>query len=155
MASFYLAANALVERNGKYLMIEEGKDYVEGTWNIPGGGIEHGEDPVQAVKRELKEETGLEVTEINGLLGVFSSRSAKDSHPVKVFVFECEAEEKTPEPELDDEILDAKFLKPEEIKRRELRNDIVLRAIKSKEKGDKLPKESFEDYKHPYLDEEP
>lgn len=155
MASFYLAANALVERDGKYLMIEEGKDYVEGTWNIPGGGIEHGEDPVQAVKRELKEETGLKVTNVNGLLGVFSSKSAKDGHPVKVFVFECEAEEKTPEPELEDEILDAQFLELEEIKDRELRNDIVLRAIESKEEGDKLPTENFEDYRHPYLDEEP
>lgn len=155
MASFYLAANALVERDGKYLMIEEGKDYVKGTWNIPGGGVENNEDPVEAVRRELKEETGLEITKINGLVGVYSSKSAKDGHPVKVFVFDCEAEEKTPEPEIEDEILGAKFLSIEEIKEKELRNDIVLRAIESKQKGEKLPVENFEDYKHPYLEEEP
>ena len=155
MANFYLAANALVERDGKYLMIEEGKDYVEGTWNIPGGGVEPGEDPVEAVKRELKEETGLEATKINGLLGVFSSKSSKDGHPVKVFVFECEAEDRKPEPELDDEIIDAEFLTKSEIEKKELRNDIILRSIKLKEKRYRLPVENFEDYKHPYLDEEP
>jgi ADP-ribose pyrophosphatase YjhB (NUDIX family) len=42
MASFYLAADALIKRDGKYMMIEEGKEYVEGTWNIPGGGVEDG-----------------------------------------------------------------------------------------------------------------
>lgn len=155
MANFYLAANALVERDGKYLMIEEGKDYVEGTWNIPGGGVEPDEDPVQAVKRELKEETGLKIKENNGLLGVFSSRSSKDGHPVKVFVFDCEAEEGEPEPVLDEEILDAEFLTKSEIKGKELRNDIVLRSIKMREKSERLPKENFEDYKHPYMDEEP
>jgi len=155
MANFYLAANALVERDGKYLMIEEGKDYVKGTWNIPGGGVENDEDPVEAVKRELKEETGLDVTQINGLLGVYSSKSAKDGHPVKVFVFECETEDETPEPELEDEILDAKFMDVEEIREKELRNDIIFTSIENKQKGKKLPVENFEGYKHPYLEEEP
>jgi ADP-ribose pyrophosphatase YjhB (NUDIX family) len=31
------------------------------TWEIPGGGLEHGEDPWAAAVREIKEETGLEL----------------------------------------------------------------------------------------------
>lgn len=31
------------------------------TWEIPGGGLEHGEDPWAAAVREVKEETGLEL----------------------------------------------------------------------------------------------
>jgi 8-oxo-dGTP diphosphatase len=39
---------------------------VVGTWYLPGGGVEHGEDPAGTVVREVAEETGLRV-EVDGL----------------------------------------------------------------------------------------
>jgi 8-oxo-dGTP diphosphatase len=35
---------------------------VAGRWFLPGGGLEHGEDPVDGLRREFAEETGLTVT---------------------------------------------------------------------------------------------
>jgi 8-oxo-dGTP diphosphatase len=44
---------------------------VAGEWFLPGGGIDHGEDPVTALRREFVEETGLTV-EVGPLRGVLS-----------------------------------------------------------------------------------
>jgi 8-oxo-dGTP diphosphatase len=40
---------------------------IEGTWTLPGGGIDHGEDPRDAVRREVAEETGLAVEPVDVL----------------------------------------------------------------------------------------
>ena len=42
-----------------------------GTWTMPGGGMEWGEDPIETAERELEEETGLHA-EIGRVVGVFS-----------------------------------------------------------------------------------
>ena len=46
------------DANGGILLVKP--SYRE-TWEIPGGGLEHGEDPWAAAVREVKEETGLEL----------------------------------------------------------------------------------------------
>jgi 8-oxo-dGTP diphosphatase len=68
-----LAAYAWVERGDAVLLCRiAGPDVAAGQWTLPGGGLEFGEDPVDGVLRELREETGLLGT-VGQLLGVRSA----------------------------------------------------------------------------------
>lgn len=57
------AVAGLLVRDGKLLVAErpEGKPY-SGYWEFPGGKVEDNEDVEQAIKRELQEELGIDVT---------------------------------------------------------------------------------------------
>jgi len=50
-----------VIEEGKALLIRRGAPPLEGEWSIPGGALEVGETLEQGVRRELSEETGLDV----------------------------------------------------------------------------------------------
>jgi len=65
--SFRLAAYAVCIDEGAVLLVRQATD----TWSLPGGRVEHGEDPVDAVIREVAEETGHDAM-VEALLGVDS-----------------------------------------------------------------------------------
>lgn len=67
-----MAAYAICVRDGQVLLarwVNDGRP----EWTLPGGGMEHGEDPHDTVLREVEEETGYHI-EVSRLLGVRSRR---------------------------------------------------------------------------------
>jgi len=58
-----IAAYAVCRRGDELLVVRASeRTEVAGSWFLPGGGLEYGEDPADAVLRELGEETGLSGT---------------------------------------------------------------------------------------------
>jgi 8-oxo-dGTP diphosphatase len=74
-----VAAYAVVERRGKLLLTHWRRGHLHG-WTLPGGGLEPGEDPRDAVVREILEETGLEAR-VGKLLGVDSRVMVREEVP--------------------------------------------------------------------------
>ena len=74
-----VAAYAVVERRGKILLTHWRRGDLHG-WTLPGGGLEAGEDPRDAVVREVMEETGLEAR-VGKLIGVDSRVMIREEVP--------------------------------------------------------------------------
>lgn len=49
----------------------------DGYWDLPGGFLDEGEHPLDAMRRELKEETGLDVEPLD-FLGIWMDRYSED-----------------------------------------------------------------------------
>ena len=57
----FVGVGALIFHRGRILMAQRGKEPLKGWWSLPGGALEVGESLDFAVRREVREETGLEI----------------------------------------------------------------------------------------------
>lgn len=72
---------AVVDDAGSVLLLQRpAEDFRGGTWELPSGEVEPGEDLMTALRREITEETGLVVSEILGYLGSFDYTSGSGKH---------------------------------------------------------------------------
>jgi ADP-ribose pyrophosphatase YjhB (NUDIX family) len=56
-----VGVGAILIRGDRILMAQRGKIPLKGWWSLPGGALETGELLVDGIRREVREETGLEV----------------------------------------------------------------------------------------------
>ena len=61
---------ALIFDRDRILMAQRGKEPLKGWWSLPGGALEIGERLADGVRREVREETGLEIRPL-GVLEIF------------------------------------------------------------------------------------
>ncbi|MFQ6327864.1 NUDIX hydrolase [Nocardia sp. CWNU-33] len=71
-----LVVGAVVQHDGKVLLLQRPTDdFMGGIWELPSGKVDPGETLDQALIREVKEETGLDITGIRNYLGEFDYQS--------------------------------------------------------------------------------
>ena len=108
----HVVVHGIVEKDGKLLMVQEGREDVKGKWNLPAGHADFGESPVDAAAREAKEETGLDVIPLS-LMGIYAFHD-QEGRLVLRFNIKCEVKGGSFE-EQEGEILDIKWMSKQEL----------------------------------------
>ena len=89
--NFRIAAKSFIVKDNKLLVLKRRPNDVQkpSIWEIPGGRLEPGEDPVDGIKRETKEETGIDI-EVSHPLNV-RHFVRDDNQTITMLVFLCKA----------------------------------------------------------------
>lgn len=106
-----LAVSAAIFRDGKVLLTRRARSPAKGFYSLPGGRVEFGESLHQALKREVSEETGLDIA-IVGLAGwreVLPAAAGAGHYLIMSFAARWVARE----PVLNDELDDYRWIAPD------------------------------------------
>lgn len=132
---------ALIEKDGKFLLVKEKKLTAKDKWNHPAGWIDLEENTVEAVKREVKEETGFNF-EPENILGIYilvKQESPNLHHAIKI-IFTGKIYNQSEF--MADEIAEIKWFSPEEIEAMDLntlRDKDIKTMVKDYLGGKKYP----------------
>jgi 8-oxo-dGTP diphosphatase len=112
----FLAASAAIVRDGKILVVRRARPPANGLYTLPGGVVEVGETLMEAVAREVREETALEIEPV--ALAGFRETIVRDadSRVERHFIILCFASRwRAGDPVLNEELSEAHWLDPAEL----------------------------------------
>lgn len=66
-----VVTGGILEKDGKFLLVQENQNICKGKWNVPAGGLDENEPLMEGAKREIYEETGCKV-ELTGILEIIN-----------------------------------------------------------------------------------
>ncbi|WP_332810634.1 (deoxy)nucleoside triphosphate pyrophosphohydrolase [Sphingomonas sp.] len=98
MPTLMVVAAALVDADGRVLLQQRAPNRsMAGLWEFPGGKLEPGETPEEALIRELEEELGIETDSACLAPAAFASHRLDDSHLI-LLLYVCRKWRGTPRP---------------------------------------------------------
>jgi 8-oxo-dGTP diphosphatase len=108
------ATAVCVDEQGRVLLARRAVEPDVGAWDLPGGFVDEGEHPLEALRRELREETGLEV-EPAEFLGVWMDRYGGDSTAESTLNLFWTARVVGGEPHAADDVAELGWFAPDEL----------------------------------------
>ena len=99
---------------GRILLVRRARPPFEGAWDVPGGFVEEGEHPLDTIRRELREETGLEV-EPREFLGAWVDTYSEDDTGPGTLNLYWTATVLGGEPEAADDVAELRWCAPREL----------------------------------------
>ena len=109
------ASAIVLDGGGRVLLARRAAEPGKGRWDLLGGFIDEGEDPLAALRRELAEEIGLEV-EPGDFVGGFPDRYGEDGPPTLNFYWAAQLEGK---PQPSEEIAELRWFEPDALPERD------------------------------------
>ena len=106
-----IIVGGVIEKDGKFLLVQEAKERCRGMWNIPAGHLDPNETIFDGAKREIKEETGCNV-ELTGVLQIGNKVLESDTFVSVIFSTKLIEENIKYDP---NEILDVKWFTYDEL----------------------------------------
>lgn len=109
-------AGVIVDEQGRMVVLVRGKEPGKGQWDLPGGFVDAGETAEEALRREVREETGLEVTGLR-YLGAWPNVYLYGGVRYRTLDlgFVCEVSEIGGARPREDDVAEVLFLRPDEI----------------------------------------
>jgi 8-oxo-dGTP diphosphatase len=134
-----VGVGGVVISNGRALLIRRGGPPLEGRWSIPGGMLEVGETLLEGVRRELAEETGIEVR-VGELIEVFErinvDGEGKTRYHFVVVDYLCEA--LSGQARAGSDVIDVAWATPAELRKYSLpetATQVILKAFEMARKS--------------------
>ncbi len=108
------ACAVCVDEAGRVLLARRAGAVFDGYWDLPGGFVEDDEHPLDTVRRELREETGLEVAPLD-FLGVWMDRYSEDESGESTLNLYWTARVVGGEPEAADDVSELRWFAPDDL----------------------------------------
>ena len=124
---YTLVASVVARAGDDVLLVQEGKEGVEGTWNLPGGRVEEGEDPTETAVREVREEVGVNA-DLGGLVGIYFGQDAFVDGPFLSITYLGQISGR-PRAVSTDSVEAVEWVDPQSLSELPLRSPYVSRAI--------------------------
>jgi 8-oxo-dGTP diphosphatase len=108
------ACAVCVDDDGRILLARRAAQVFDGAWDLPGGFVEDDEHPLDCIRRELREETGLEVEPLE-FLGVWMDHYSEDESGPSTLNLYWTARIVGGNPEAADDVSELRWFAPHEL----------------------------------------
>ena len=119
------------------LLAKRGQEPAKGTWSLPGGAVELGEKVIDALKREIREEIGIEI-QVGGLIRVLDRIIRDEERRLRYHyvIVDYWGWKTSGEPKPGSDTSDICFVPLEEIQKKDIHREVqetILMAAKLRE----------------------